>query len=388
MQGFTTRQLHADGHKKPFNAHAMPIVQTSTFYFDSPEAGAELFAGKRDGYIYTRIGNPTVEAVERVIASLEGGDEAVAFSSGMAAIHGTILSFVKSGDHIIAGDTLYGPSIHLIADLFADLGIESSVIDTSDLNMVREHIKSNTRMIFYETPANPTNKISDIAAIAEIAKPKGIITCVDNTFSTPYFQLPLGLGADISLHSVTKYMNGHGDVVGGVTIAEKDLAQKIRKYRQDTGGCMSPFDSYLLLRGVRSLSLRMQRHHENTIRVVSYLKGHPKVAKLYYPGDSEFAGHKVAQKQMRGYGSCLSFELTGGFEAAKQFLKELKICLLAVSLGTIDTLIQHPASMTHASVPEKLMKQQGLTREMIRISVGCEDVDDIIADIEQALEKV
>lgn len=386
MHGFTTRQLHADGHYHPFNAHAMPIVQTSTFYFDSPETGAELFAGKREGHIYSRIGNPTVEAVERVIASLECGEQAVTFSSGMAAIHGTILSFVKSKDHVICGDTLYGPSIHLIGDLFNDLGIESSVIDTSNLDAVRQHIRDNTKFIFYETPANPTNRISDIAAIAEIAKSKNILTCVDNTFSTPYFQLPLKLGADISLHSVTKYMNGHGDVVGGVVIANAELAKRIRKYRQDTGGCMSPFDSYLLLRGIRSLSLRMQRHHENTMKVVEFLKAHPKVSTLYYPGDPEFPGHQIAQKQMRGYGSCLSFELTSGFEGAKQFLKQLKICLLAVSLGTIDTLIQHPASMTHAAVPEELMKRQGLTREMIRISVGCENVEDIIADLKQALE--
>lgn len=386
--GFTTRQLHADGHKKPLNAHVMPIFQTSTFYFDSPEAGARLFAGEPEGYIYTRLGNPSIEAVEKVIANLEGGEEAVAFSSGMAAIHATILSFVKCGDHVICSDTLYGPSIHLIGDLFAAFGIESSIIDTSNLDIVRAHIRENTRFIFYETPANPTNKISDIAGITEIVKPKGVLHCVDNTFSTPYFQRPLEFGADISVHSVTKYLNGHGDIVGGIAIARRDLAKKIRKYRQDTGGCMSPFDSFLLLRGMRSLSLRMERHHENAMRVAQFLKNHPGVSKIFYPGDTDFPGHEIAKKQMRGYGSCFSFELLGGYESAKRLLKELHLCVLAVSLGTIDTIIQHPASMTHAHVPEELMKKQGLTRGMIRISVGCEDIEDIIEDLRQALDKV
>lgn len=388
MHGFTTRQLHVDGHDKPFNAHTMPIFQTSTFYFDSPEAGAELFAGHRDGYIYSRIGNPSVEAAERVIASLEGGDGAVAFSSGMAAIHATILSFVKAGDHVICADTLYGPCLHLIGEAFADLGIESSIVDTSNPEAVLAQVKPRTRFIFYETPANPTNKITDIAAIAEIARPRGILHCVDNTFSSPYFQRPLQHGADIVVHSVTKYLNGHGDIVGGITISRKELVAKIRKFRQDTGGCMGPFDSFLLLRGVRTLSMRMQKHHHNTAQVAKFLKEHPKVSHIFYPGDPDFPGHKIAQKQMDGYGGCFSFELKGGFDAAKKFLEHLHICTLAVSLGTVDTLIQHPASMTHACVPEDMMKKQGLTREMLRISVGCEDVEDIIADLEQGLAHV
>jgi cystathionine beta-lyase/cystathionine gamma-synthase len=334
------------------------------------------------------LGNPSVEATEKVIASLEGGEEAILFGSGMAAVNATILSFVQAGDHVIIGDTLYGPSIHLVADLFKNFAIESSVIDTSHLDIVQAHIKPNTKFIFYETPANPTNKISDIQGISNLAKPKNIITCVDNTFSTPYFQRPLEHGADISLHSVTKYLNGHGDIVGGVSIARRDLAKKIRKYRQDTGACMSPFDSFLLMRGLKTLSLRMERHYTNTIKVFEFIQSHPKVSKVYYPGDPNFPGYDITKKQMTGYGSCISFELKQGFEGAKKLLNEIHLCVLAVSLGNVDTLIQHPASMTHASVPEELMKKQGLTREMIRISIGCEDVEDIIHDLEQALEKV
>lgn len=388
MPGFSTKQLHADGHIRPFNAHAMPIVQTSTFYFDSPQAGEELFRGQREGYVYTRMGNPTVEAVEKVIASLENGDEAVAFGSGMAAVQGAILSAVKAGDHVIAGETLYGPCIHLISNVFSDLGIESSIVDVSDPDVLRRTIRDNTRLVFYETPANPTNKITDIALTTEIAKSQDVLTCVDNTFATPYFQRPLEHGADISLHSVTKYMNGHGDVIGGVAVARTELAQKIRKYRKNTGACMSPFDSYLLLRGVRSLSLRMERHHENTMKVFEFLRKHPKIERVFFPGDPEFPGHEVAKRQMSGCGGCCSFEVVGGLNGAKRLLQEVKLCLLAVSLGTIDTLIQHPASMTHACVPEALMRKQGVTPEMVRISVGCEDVQDIISDLSQALEHI
>ncbi len=386
MHGFTTRQLHADGRTKPMNAHAMPIFLTSTFAFDSPETGADLFLGRRAGHVYSRIGNPTVETVEQVIADLENGEAAVAFGSGMAAIQAGLLSVVKAGDHVICGEALYSPSLHLITKRLADWGITSTVVDTSDVRAVEDAIRDNTKVMFYETPANPTCKITDIQALAELARPKGIVTIVDNTFASPYFQRPLDLGADLSLHSATKYLNGHGDVIGGIVVARAELATQIRTYRRDTGGILSPFDAYLLLRGIRTLSLRMQRHHDNAMKLFEFLAGLPTVSKIYYPGDPQFPGHHVAARQMTGFGGCFSFEVAGGFEAAKRLLKRLRLCTLAVSLGTVDTLIEHPASMTHVATPKEVMERQGLTSGLVRISVGCEDIEDVIADLEEALK--
>ncbi|MCK4303435.1 MAG: aminotransferase class I/II-fold pyridoxal phosphate-dependent enzyme [Candidatus Eisenbacteria sp.] len=383
-----TRALHAEGHHKPFNAHNMPIFQTSTFYFDSPEHGADLFSGKQQGHIYTRIGNPTVEAYERVVSSLEGGDEAVAFSSGLAVIYASIMSFAEQGDHVISGDTLYGPSIHLIGDVMARSGIESTFIDTSDLEAVKRSIRPNTKVVFLETPANPTCRITDIRAVSELAHANGAIGVVDGTFATPRFQLPLELGADISLHSTTKFINGHGDIVGGIATASEDRAKVIRKFRTDTGACVSPMDAFLSLRGVRTLGIRMERQNANALVIAKFLGSHPKVSRVYYHGLPNDPGYGVAMKQMSGFGCTFSFDMAGGYDAAKDLLKGVEIMTLAVSLGTVDTLIQHPASMTHASVPPEIMKQQGLTPEMVRIHVGLEEPEDIIAELSKAFEAV
>ncbi|WHZ22015.1 MAG: Cystathionine gamma-lyase [Nitrospira sp.] len=388
MHGFTTRQLHADGQTKPLNAHVMPVFLTSTFALDSPETGADLFLGRGAGYVYSRMGNPTVEAVERVVADLESGEAAVAFGSGMAAIQAALLTVLKTGDHVICGEALYSPTLHLITERLADLGITSTVVDTSNVRAVEDSARDKTKVIFYETPANPACKITDIRAIAELAGPKGIVTIVDNTFASPYFQRPLDHGADISLHSATKYLNGHGDVIGGIVVTRSELADRIRLYRRDTGGILSPFDAYLLLRGIRTLSLRMQRHHDNTMKLFEFLDGHAKVSKVYYPGDPKFLGHHVAARQMTGFGGCFSFEPAGGFEAATRLLKELTLCTLAVSLGTVDTLIEHPASMTHVATPKDIMERQGITSGLVRISVGCEDIEDLIADLERALNTI
>ncbi len=385
---FATRQLHAEGHVKPFHAHSMPIFQTSTFYFDSPEHGADLFAKKQEGHIYTRLGNPTTEALERVVADLANGDGAVAFGSGMAAIQAALLTFVQAGDHVISGDTLYGPCIHLIKDVFKRFGIESTFLDSSDLDAVREAIRPETKALYFETPANPTCRISDIAALADLAHEHGVLCMVDNTFATPYLQRPLDLGADISVHSATKYLNGHGDLVGGIVIADGEKAQAVRKFREDTGAIMGPMDSFLFLRGVRTLSLRMERHHENGLAVAEHLQKHPKTETVHHPGLPGFPGHEIAKKQMHGYPSVFSFELKGGVEAGRTLLNNVHLCTVAVSLGTVDTLIQHPASMTHAGVSKEMMEQQGLTEGMVRISVGVEKAEDVIADLDTALEKV
>jgi cystathionine gamma-synthase len=384
-RGFMTRALHAEGHDKPLFAHTMPIFQSSTFAFESPEQGADLFAGRRQGHIYTRIGNPTTQAYERVVAALEGAEEAVAFSSGMAAIFGALMSRVQAGDHIVSGDTLYGPTINLIGCQMARYGIESSFVDSSDLEAIRTALRPNTRVLFLETPANPTCRITDLRAASELGHGVGVEVVVDATFATPYFQQTLALGADVVLHSTTKYMNGHGDVVGGVVSASAAVATRIRKFRTDAGACPSPMDAFLCLRGLRTLGLRMDRHNANALEVARFLSGHPKVSRVHFHGLPDHPGHAVACRQMSGFGSTFAFEMRGGYESAKKLLKGVRLMTLAVSLGTLDTLIQHPASMTHASVSPEIMRRQGLTPEMVRIHVGLEDPGDLIADLTAAL---
>lgn len=386
---FSTNQIHLEGHKKPFNAHSFPIFQTSTFYFDSPEHGAELFAGKGEGYIYTRLGNPTIDAVEKVVAGLEGGFGATATSSGMSAVLASVFPFVKAGDHIIVSDTLYGASTTLLTDFAARYGVESSVVKSTDLDGYKNSVNSNTKLIYIETPANPTLSITDIRGVSEIAKNANALLVVDNTFATPYLQRPFELGADVIMHSATKYLNGHGDIVMGFSVGKtEEFHKKIRSFTQLSGGNANPFDSYLCLRGIKTLSLRMDKHNANAQKVAEYLQGHEKVLKVYYPGLPDFEGHELAKKQMTGFSSIIAFDLKGGFEAGKGLMKSVKMMTLAVSLGTVDTLIQHPASMTHSGVPREEKMKAGITDELTRISVGLEDVEDIIQDLEQGLAKL
>ncbi len=385
--GFTTRQIHAEGHGKPLHAHARPIFQTSTFCFDSPEHGAGLFSGEEEGHIYTRLGNPTTEALERTLASLEGAEDAVVYSSGMAAVEGSLIPFLEAGDHIISGDTLYGPCLHLIGDIFSRWDIKSTFLDTSDLDAVKAAITPSTKFCFLETPANPTNRVTDLAALGDLCHKHNVKVIVDNTFATPYNQRPLEHGVDIVMHSATKYLNGHGDVIGGCVIGSKEDMKVVRKFRTDTGPVMSPFDSFLFLRGLKTLSMRMERHNRNGQAVAEFLEKHPDVASVSYPGLPSFPGHEVARKQMSGFSGMVAFEHKGGFEAAKELLKNTEIITLAVSLGSVDSLIQHPASMTHHAVPKELREQQGLTDGLVRISVGCEDTEDLLADLEQALAR-
>jgi len=388
-KNFSTKQIHAEGHTKPFNSHTFPIFQTSTFYFDSPEMGAQLFSGEGDGYIYTRLGNPTIDAVQTVVAELEEGYDSVATASGMAAVAASVFPFVKSGDHIIVSDTLYGASTVLLTESAKNYGIEVTVVKNSDLDQYRDSVKDNTKVIYIETPANPTLSIVDIEGVAEIAHENDLLLAVDNTFSTPYFQQPLKLGADIVVHSATKYLNGHGDVIMGFVVGKtKELVKEMADFIHLTGSNANPFDSYLCLRGLKTLSLRMERHNQNAMFAAQFLEQHPKVIKVYYPGLSSFEGHEIAKKQMRGYSSVIAFEVAGGFEAGKQLMKEISMMTLAVSLGTVDTLIQHPASMTHSGVPKEEREKAGITDELIRISVGLEHIDDIISDMDNALSRI
>ena len=343
--------------------------------------------GKGEGHIYSRLGNPTVELYEKIVKDLEGGVGTCAFGSGMGAISSSIFPFLKCGDHLIAGDTLYGCTVSLLELWARNLGIQVTFVDTSSEEEVKKAWKENTKMVYLETPANPTCKISDVVAISKLCKEKKAKLVVDGTFTTPFFLKSLELGADIAVHSITKYMNGHGDVVGGVaTCKNKEDFELMNLFRKDFGSLMSPMDAFLCIRGIKTLPIRMKLHMENGIKVAKFLQSHPKIKKVNHPWLETFPGHEIAKKQMKGCGSTFSFEMQS-FEAAKKLMEHLKICTLAVSLGTLDTLIEHPASMTHAHVSEELMKKQGLTRELVRISVGLENVDDIIADLKQALEQ-
>jgi len=382
----TTKLLHPHS-EHPMNSHTFPIFQSSTFIFNSTQHGADLFMGKGEGHIYSRLGNPTVELYEEMVRELEGGIGTCAFGSGMGAINSSTFAFLKSGDHLIAGDTLYGCTVSLFEYWAERFGIQVSFVDSSSVDEVKKSWKDNTKMVYLESPANPTCKISDICSISILCKEKGAKLVVDGTFTSPYFIKPLELGADISLHSITKYMNGHGDVIGGVsTCKNREDLNQMKMFRKDFGSLMAPMDAFLCIRGLKTLPIRMNIHMENGIKVAKFLEKHPKIKKVYHPWLESFLGHEIAIKQMKGCGSTFSFEMNS-FEAAKKLMECLKICTLAVSLGTLDTLIEHPASMTHAGVPEELMRKQGITPELVRISVGIENVDDIIADLKQALDK-
>lgn len=305
----------------------------------------------------------------------------------MAAVTACLLPFLKQGDHVVLGDTLYGPSTHVVKDLLPKYGISYTIVDTANIEATRAAFRANTKVLYLETPANPTGKITDVAAMRELA-PQGCIIAVDATFASPYFFKPLTCGADIALHSLTKYINGHGDVVGGIcTVKDSKLGAIIRTHRKDLGAILSPFDAWLCLRGVRTLPVRMELHDKNAMAVARFLKSHPKIKSVMYPGLEDFPGHVVAKKQMTGFGSTFSFE-THTKEAAAKLMEKLKVCTLAVLLGNVDTLIEHPGSMTHASVPRELMLQQGLTPELVRISVGLENIEDIIGDLKQALAQI
>ena len=379
-------QTHSK-HGEPLYAHTFPIFQTSTYLFEDTTMGADLFSGKREGHMYSRMGNPTTEYFEQLVCELEEGAGTAAFGAGMGAIHASTVGLLKAGDHMISGDTLYGCSIELFGERLKHMGIEVTFVNTGDKNEVAKAWKENTKLVYLESPANPTGKVSDIRGIAEYAHERGALMVVDCTFTTPIFIQGLKLGADVVVHSITKYINGHGDVVGGVATAKTaELINKIKGFRKDTGSLMAPMDAFLCVRGIKTLPMRMERHMQNGLKVAEFLEKHEKIVKVNHPGLPSFEGYELAKSQQSGYGATFSF-IMKSFEAAKTLMEKVKLCSLAVSLGTLDTLIEHPASMTHAAVPEDLLKQQGLTRELVRISVGLENADDIIEDLRQALEQ-
>ena len=389
--GLGTTAIHAGTLKNLYGTLAMPIYQTSTFIFDSAEQGGRRFALEEAGYIYTRLGNPTTTVLENKIAALEEGEAAVATSSGMGAISSTLWTVLKAGDHVVTDKTLYGCTFALMCHGLTRFGIEVTFVDTSNLDEVKNAMKENTRVVYLETPANPNLKIVDLEALSKLAHTNpNTLVIVDNTFATPYMQKPLKLGADIVVHSVTKYINGHGDVIAGLVVTNKELADQIRfvGLKDMTGAVLGPQDAYYIIRGMKTFEIRMERHCKNAKKVVEFLNKHPKIERVYYPGLETHSGHEIAKKQMKDFGAMISFELKGGFEAGKTLLNNLKLCSLAVSLGDTETLIQHPASMTHSPYTKEEREAAGITDGLVRLSVGLENVEDIIEDLEQGLEKI
>ena len=378
--GFATDAIHVGQEPDPATgAIIVPIYQTSTFVQE------EL--GKHKGYEYARTGNPTRAALEKNLACLERGGFAYAFASGMAAIN-AVLSLLKTGDHVVAGHNMYGGTFRLFERVLKDFGLTFSYVNTCRLEDVRQSFQPHTRMLFIETPTNPVMEITDIAAAAHLAHQHGLLLVVDNTFMSPYFQQPLSLGADIVVHSTTKYLNGHSDGVGGAVILNNPATAERLKFLQNAAGAvLGPFDSWLILRGVKTLAVRMRQHNENGMAMAKFLSEHPKVRSVHYPGLPSHPQHELARKQMKGFGGMLSFE-TGSLENAKTVLKSVRLCSLAESLGGVETLISHPASMTHASVPAEDRARIGITDGLVRISVGIEDSEDLIADLDQALAKL
>ena len=388
---FATLCVHAGEKPDPSSgAHTTPIYQTSTFVFDNTAQGAARFAGSENGYTYTRLmpNTPTHSALVEKMTALEGGETGQTFSSGMAAVTSVALTLLKNGDHLLASDVVYGGTYGLFSTILTRLGIQVSFVDSTNLDKVRRQLKKNTRMVFLETPANPTMNVCDIAAISEMAKLSGAMTIVDNTFATPMFQKPLQLGADAVLHSCTKYIGGHADLLGGVVIGTKDFLRKMAPVINDTGPTMGPHEAWLCIRGLKTLHLRMEKHASNALQVAEFLESHYKISWVRYPGLPSHPQHSIARKQMSGFSGMLSFGVAGGFQAGRDLMNNVRLCSLAVSLGAVDTLVQHPASMTHANIPKNIREKTGITDDLVRLSVGIEDSEDIIADLDQALARI
>jgi methionine-gamma-lyase len=386
---FESRQIHAGHFEDEYGSAIVPIYQTSTFRFRDADHGAACFAGKDKGYIYSRIGNPTVHALEDNISQLEGGYGGIATSSGMAAATTLYIALLGQNQHIISTDAVYGPARGVIENHFSRFGVQSSYVDTSDTDNIIKSIRKESKVLYIETPSNPTMKLTDLGKCSEIAREHGLMLVVDNTFSSPFLQNPISFGADVVFHSVTKFINGHADVVGGVIVTKtEELYKKIRPVMVSMGCCMDPHQAFLVLRGVKTLSLRMERAQQNAMEIALYLENHPKVAWIKYPGLKSHPQYELAKRQMRGFGSMLSFGLKGGFDAGKKLMNSVRLSTLAVSLGGVETLIQHPASMTHASVPHDEKLKAGITDDLVRYSVGIENVRDLINDLTQALERV
>jgi len=388
--GRTTQTIHAGQHvDEATGAVAPPIIQSSTFAFADCAQGADRFAGAADGYIYTRMGNPTVARLEDAVGTLEGGAQGLATGSGMAALCTVAFAVLNQGDHLVGTSSVYGPSRVVMERDFSRFGVESTFVDTSNLDALRSAVRPNTKIVFVETPANPTIVLTDLAAAAEIAHEAGALLLVDNTFASPVLQRPLEYGADIIMHSMTKFINGHTDVVAGMIVPkDAELRGRLKPVHSYLGACMDPHQAWLALRGFKTLALRVRAAQDNAGIIAEYLEAHPKVEWVRFPGLQSHPQHGLAERQMDGPGSLISFEIKGGIETGVKLLNSVNLMTLAVSLGGVETLIQHPSSMTHAAMPRENRIAAGITDGLVRVSIGCEDAEDLIADFDQAFERV
>lgn len=386
---FETMCVHSGIDEYEYGSVVPPIYQTSTFKFKTAQHGASLFAGEEKGYIYTRMLNPTVQAMEDAIAALEGGHKALGCGSGMAAVHTIFAALTQAGDHVVCSSAVYGPTTTLLNTIMKKFGVETTFVDTAKLEEVKNAIKPNTKVIYVETPGNPTLSISDIEEISKIAHKNNALVVVDNTFMSPALQNPIALGADVVMHSLTKFLNGHADVVGGIIVVKDEQTyQHFRKTLNQLGGVIDPFNSFLVHRGLKTLAIRMERHCENAQIIAEWLEKHVLVESIRFPGLKSHPHYNVGLKQHKGHGGMITIELKGGIEAGRLMMNSVKLFQLAVSLGGVESLIQHPASMTHFSMGKEARLAGGITDGLVRISVGIENVNDLIADLEQALKKV
>ncbi len=385
-----TRVIHA-GPENPdpsYGGVTVPIHQTSTFVFKNAGQGAARFSGEEEGYIYTRIGNPTIDALGESMAQLENGYNGLSTSSGMSALLTILMALLDKDSHMISTAAVYGVSRMLVETFFTKFGLQYDYIDTSDIQNIENVLRPNTKVLMVETPANPTMILTDIRACAELAKENGIILVVDNTFASPILQNPLDLGADIVYHSVTKFINGHSDVVGGIIVPKnQQLYDSLKQSLSYTGGNMDPHQAWLVLRGLRTLSMRVHQSQRSAMKLARFLQDHPQVEWVNYPGLESHPQHGLAKRQMRGFGALLCFGLKGGFKAGETLINSVKIPALAVSLGGVESLIQHPASMTHAAIPKDKREKAGISDDLIRLSVGCEGYEDLEADLKSAIEQ-
>lgn len=384
-----TQVIHGGHEREAFGALVTPLYQSATFVFESAQQGGERFAGNEPGYIYTRLGNPTTAELERKMAILEGAEAAAATASGMGAVSAALLANLQMGDHLVASNAVYGCTYALMTTQFARFGIEVSLVDFSSVTEIEAAIKSNTKVIFCETPVNPHLQVFDLAAIANITKRHQLVSIVDNTFMTPLLQRPLDFGIDLVIHSATKYLNGHGDVIAGIVCGSEEQLHKVKyEILKDIGAVISPHDAWLILRGLKTLDVRLQRHCDSAQRVAEFLAEHPSITRVYYPGLKSHQGHKFIGQQMKRAGGVIAFELAANLEEAMAFVGYLKLFSIAVSLGDAESLIQHPASMTHSPYTPEARAAAGIGDNLLRISIGLEDCDDIIADLNQALARL
>lgn len=388
-KSFFTLAVHAgDGFAEHHGAVSVPIYPASVYAFPDADEGAAIHNEVKPGYYYGRLGNPTQTALETAMAELENSEAALAFASGMAAVSAAVLSVAKSGDHIVAPESMYSTATNLFQYLSTNFGISYTLVDATNADNYVSAIRANTRIFWLETPSNPLVKITDLAAVAQIAKDNGIVTIADNTFATPFNQRPLDLGVDAVIHSATKYLGGHSDLTAGILCGSTDFVAHARHTMSKLfGGNIAPQVAWLVLRGIKTLALRMERHNANAQAIAEMLSAHPKVTATYYPGLEAHQNHDIAKTQMRGFGGMIGFDV-GTVEAGKTLVNNLKVCTLATSLGGVETIIQHSASMTHATISPEARRKAGVTDGLIRLSVGIEDVNDLVADLKQALDKM